>query len=491
MRILFTHSYFLKFDPKQWEQMQPYAPLGTIYAAALLREEGFTVGLHDVMFLESANQIEQKIEDFRPDVLVIYDDGFNYLTKMCLTNMREEAFEMAKIAKKQGCITIAASSDSTDHYEAYLSNACDYVIVGEAEHTLAALVKQLAVDAQQVHSIVGLVFKREGQIIKTGKRPLITDLDSLPFPAWDLVDVARYKSEWQKKHGYFSINFATTRGCPYKCNWCAKPIYGNRYNARTPQNVFNEIKQLHDNYQFDHIWFCDDIFGLKPGWVKEFASILQSQQIKISFKIQSRADLLLNDGQVKPLADAGCETVWMGAESGSQKILDAMDKGTTVEQIIEARNLLKQYGIKTAFFIQFGYLGEEFEDINKTIELIKHTMPEDIGISISYPLPGTLFHEKVKNQLNKKSNWTDSDDLDLMFENNYSKHFYKLLHRYVHYVYRARKGQLAFTELRQRKFSSGFGLVKLSLAGLNATLLKKKTLKQMISVEPLAGNFLK
>lgn len=491
MRILFTHSYFLKFDPKQWEQMQPYAPLGTIYAASLLRKEGYSVALHDVMFLNSARQIAQKIEDFKPDVLVIYDDGFNYLTKMCLTNMREEAFEMAKIAKRYGCITIAASSDSTDHYEAYLSNGCDFVIVGEGEQTLLEFVRQLEEGAHKLNSVVGLIFKQDGHLIKTGKRPLITDLDSLPFPAWDLVDVERYKKEWQKKHGYFSINFATTRGCPFKCNWCAKPIYGNRYNARTPQNVFDEIKLLYDAYHFDHIWFCDDIFGLKPGWVKEFASILKEQQFLIKFKIQSRADLLLNDGQVKPLADAGCETVWMGAESGSQKILDAMDKGTTVEQIIEARNLLKHYGIKTGFFIQFGYLGEEFDDINKTIELIEHTMPEDIGISISYPLPGTLFYEKVKNQLSRKSNWTDSDDLDLMFENNYSKHFYKLLHRYVHYVYRARKGQIALADLKQKKFSSGMILVKMSLAGLNATLLKNKTLKQMISIEPKARIFIK
>lgn len=450
MRILFTHSYFLKFDPKQWEQMQPYAPLGTIYAAALLREERHEVALHDVMFLDSADHIRKKIEAFQPDILVIYDDGFNYLTKMCLTNMRKEAFEMAKIAKAYGCMTITASSDSTDHYEDYLSNGCDFVIIGEAEQTLAALLRQLSVDIQQVDSVVGLVFKQEGHIIKTGKRPLITDLDSLPFPAWDLVDVERYKSEWLRKHGYFSINFATTRGCPYKCNWCAKPIYGNRYNARTPKNVFEEIKKLHDTYQFDHIWFCDDIFGLKPGWVKEFAAILQGHHLRIRFKIQSRADLLLNDGQVKPLADAGCETVWMGAESGSQKILDAMDKGTTVSQISLATKLLKEQNIEVAFFIQYGYLGETKNDIALTLKMIQELDPDIIGISVSYPLPGTSFFEKVKNDLKNKSNWTDSDDLAMMFKGTFNAPFYKKLHRFTHKKFKQQKNLQRIKKIAQQ-----------------------------------------
>lgn len=450
MRILFTHSYFLKFDPKQWEQMQPYAPLGTIYAAALLREEGFTVALHDVMFLSSANQIAQKIENFKPDVLVIYDDGFNYLTKMCLTNMREEAFEMAKIAKRYGCITVAASSDSTDHYEAYLSNGCDFIIIGEGEQTLLEFVRQLEEGAHKLNFVPGLIFKQDGHLIKTGKRPLITDLDSLPFPAWDLVDVARYKSEWQKKHGYFSINFATTRGCPFKCNWCAKPIYGNRYNARTPQHVFTEIRQLHDLYQFDHIWFCDDIFGLKPGWVKDFAKILQSHHFKIKFKIQSRADLLLNDDQVQPLADAGCETVWMGAESGSQKILDAMDKGTTVEQISLATRMLKEQNIEVAFFIQFGYLGETKNDIALTLNMIQELNPDIIGISVSYPLPGTSFFEKVKNDLKNKSNWTDSDDLAMMFKGTFNAPFYKKLHKYTHKKFKQQKNLQRIKIMAQR-----------------------------------------
>lgn len=439
MRILFTHSYFLKFDPKQWEQMQPYAPLGTIYAASLLREEGFDVDLHDVMFLDKPDSISSKIETFKPDILVIYDDGFNYLTKMCLTNMREAAFEMARLAKKAGCITIAASSDSTDHYKEYLNEGLDFIIIGEAEYTLLELVKNLGHKSSELQSVLGIVYKEGREIIKTPKRSVITDLDSLPFPAWDLIDVNQYKKAWTEKHGYFSINFATTRGCPYKCNWCAKPIYGNRYNARSPKHVFDEIKKLQDTYQFQHIWFCDDIFGLKPGWVKEFASILKANNLQLKFKIQSRADLLLNDEQVKPLSDAGCVTVWMGAESGSQRILDAMDKGTTIDQIRKATIMLKEKGIEVAFFIQFGYLGETKEDIDSTLKMIDELGPDIIGISVSYPLPGTSFFDKVKQELKTKSNWTDSDDLAMMFKGSFNSDFYRKLHRFTHKRFKQKK----------------------------------------------------
>jgi radical SAM superfamily enzyme YgiQ (UPF0313 family) len=197
-----------------------------------------------------------------------------------------------------------------------------------------------------------------------------------------------------------------------------------------------ELKMLKDKFNFDHIWFCDDIFGLKPGWVQEFADLLENEQLSFQFKIQARADLLLQENYIRALARAGCGNIWMGAESGSQKILDAMDKGTTVEQIYQATRLLKKNGIHPSFFIQFGYPGETKDDITKTIRMINDLIPYEIGISVSYPLPGTGFYEKVKNELKEKTNWADSDELALMFRNTYAPAFYKQLHRYVHKSYR-------------------------------------------------------
>lgn len=436
MNILLTHSYFLRFDPKQWKTGQPYPPLGTLYACSILRQEGYAVSFFDSMFSATADEIKPALQLQSPDVFVIYDDGFNYLTKMCLTNMREAAFEMITLAKKRNCTVIVSGSDSTDHYETYLEKGADFVIRGEGELTLLQLVQAIEDGKNDFQNIPGLAFKQEAQFFKTGARAVLKDLDSIPLPAWDLLDIDPYKEMWLKSSGYFSINLTTTRGCPFKCNWCAKPIYGNRYHSRSPENVLEEIMLLKSYFSFDHIWFCDDIFGLKPGWVQQFSNLMKQKKLQIPFKIQSRADLLIQENYVRALASAGCDNVWMGAESGSQKILDSMDKGTRVEQIHEAVSLLKQYSIKPSLFIQFGYPGETRKDISDTLKMINQLLPHSIGISVSYPLPGTVFYEKVKAELKEKANWTDSDELQLMFKNNFVPAFYKQLHRYTHKLYR-------------------------------------------------------
>lgn len=476
--ILFTHSYFLRFDPKQWKTAQPYAPLGTMYAAALMREEGYEVSLFDTMFAHSSQEVLPHLQKHKPKFFVIYDDGFNYLTKMCLTNMREAAFEMIRLAKQNDCTVIVSSSDSTDRYELYLDKGADFILLGEAEITLLELMKALSNNETNFLAVQGLAYKQNGNLIKTVKRNVLKDLDSLPFPAWDLVDMEPYRKMWMSSAGYFSINMGTTRGCPFKCNWCAKPIYGNRYNSRSPENVVGELKMLREKYHFDHIWFCDDIFGLKPDWVHRFADLAEQENLKLKFKIQARADLLLQENYIRDLARAGCDNIWMGAESGSQKILDAMDKGTTVEQIFESTKLIKKYGMKPSFFIQFGYPGETKEDIEKTIKMISALLPYDIGISVSYPLPGTKFYEKVEAELKEKTNWTDSDELALMFHNTYPSAFYKQLHRYVHAHYNRVKAadhiKKIFQSPLQLKSTHLKNILKMPYYLANEMLLKRK-----------------
>lgn len=481
-KILFSHSYFLRFDPKQWATGQPYAPLGTLYAASLMRENDYEVSLFDTMFAKQPEEVISYLEKTSPDFFVIYDDGFNYLTKMCLTNMREAAFKMIKLAKERGCTVIVSSSDSTDRFEMYLNEGADFILLGEAELTLLELAKAIGKNETDFFQIEGLAFKHNNAVVKTQRRHVIKELDSLPFPAWDLVDIEPYRKMWLKHAGYFSMNMGTTRGCPFKCNWCAKPIYGNRYNVRSPQNVISELLMLKEKYHFDHIWFCDDIFGLKPGWVNAFADLVEKNKLHFKFKMQGRVDLLLQENNIKDLARAGCDNIWMGAESGSQKILDAMDKGTTVQQIYEATLLLKKNGVHPSFFIQFGYPGETREDITKTISMINTLLPHEIGISVSYPLPGTVFFEKVKNQLQEKANWTDSDELALMFRNTYQPAFYKQLHRYVHKSYRK---HIAFENIKQlffHPFKSNLKTIRKALSGLYYTptaFLDKQKLHQL------------
>lgn len=438
-RVLFTHSYFLRFDPKQWRAQRPYAPLATLFAASYLREHGHEVRLHDVMFAKSAQEVTPVLEEFKPDFMVIYDDGFNYLTKMCLTNMRDAACEMIGMAKASGARVLVSSSDSTDRSEIYLDAGADAIIVGEAEDTLLEAVEAFSIETPEIQDIDGLRYYAEGSIHNNRPRKNETDLDKFPLPAWDLIDIEAYRARWMKSTGYFSINQVTTRGCPFKCNWCAKPIYGNRYNSRSPENVVEELVYLRDAYGFDHVWFCDDIFGLKPGWVKRFSDLVQEHKLSFKFNIQSRADLLVKENTVAELVAAGASEVWIGAESGSQKVLDAMDKGTSIEQIEQSTELMKKAGIKPCFFLQFGYPGEEQDDIKATLDMVFRLMPHDIGVSVSYPLPGTKFYENVKSQMSDKQNWTDSDELLVMFEGVYSSEFYKKLQRYVHHEFRKRK----------------------------------------------------
>lgn len=446
--ILLTHSYFLRFDPKEFRAMMPYPPLGTITAASLLRSEGFSVALHDVMLTESEEEINEAIGRHQPKLVVIYDDSFNYLTKMCLSRMREAAFRMASYAKKHGCTVIVFSSDAADHLERYFAHDVDFVICGEAELTLTSLSRSLLRGERHTPSeIAGLAFLENGVIRRTPDRPVLRDLDSLPIAAWDLVNLDRYRDAWRSRHGYFSLNISTTRGCPFHCNWCAKPLYGQVYNSRSPQSVATEMKFLREFAKPDHLWITDDIFGLKPGWIQTFAEVLEDEEIRIPFKCLSRVDLLLEKNTIGKLKQAGCQTVWIGAESGSQKVLDAMEKGTTVEQIHEASRLLHSAGIRVGFFLQFGYPGEKIEDIEKTLAMVHDCRPDEIGISVSYPLPGTKFHSRVKARLGEKQNWVDSQDLDLMFPGEYHPDFYRTLHTVVHKKFSVWRGISAIQRL--------------------------------------------
>lgn len=453
-QILLGQSYYLRFDPKLWEAMQPYPPLGTLYAASWLRQHGYDVALFDAMLAESEEEWAKSLDEYKPLYAIIYEDNFNYLSKMCLLRMREAAFNMIHMAKSRGCVVILCGADATDHFKEYLEHSADYCILGEGEETLVELLDQLSA-GKDTGQIVGVA---SSYTLQVSRRPDITNLDKLPFPAWDLVDIEKYRSLWLKHHGYFSMNMVTTRGCPYHCNWCAKPIWGQRYNSRSPENVAAEMKWIKETFAPDHIWFADDILGLKPKWIEKFADLLIEADAVIPFKCLQRADLV-NDKTAPALAKAGCKTVWLGAESGSQKILDTMDKGDTVEEIYNAARLLKANGIEVGFFLQFGYPGETWDDVQKTLKMVRECAPDDIGISVSYPLPGTKFFERVKLELGEKQNWVDSEDLAMLYRGPFPTEFYRVLHGRVHNEFRAWKA------LRQPSLR---GLVNIprNLAGL-------------------------
>jgi anaerobic magnesium-protoporphyrin IX monomethyl ester cyclase len=432
--VLLTHSYHLYYDRKQVRKMQPYPPLGTLYAAALLRSAGISVALFDTMLNAPEEGFESALARHRPKLVVIFEDNFNFLSKMCLTRMREVAYRLLETSLRSGATVLANGSDASDHTLDYLQKGFRYVLLGEAEWTLLEAVRHLLQGNQvALEHLPGIAYldRASGKVVKTERRDFMRDLDQLPFPSRDLIDVKAYRDAWKSAHGYFSLNIVASRGCPYRCNWCAKPIYGDSFSVRSAALVAEEMRQLKYKLGADHLWFADDIFGLRPSWVRQLADEVQKLDAAIPFKMQSRVDLMTPDS-VRALRRAGCAEVWMGAESGSQKILDAMDKGTRVEQITKARENLKREGIRACYFLQFGYPGETWKDIRNTIRLVRDTRPDDIGVSVSYPLPGTKFFERVQVQLGEKTNWSDSEDLAMMFQGTYTNEFYRALHDALH-----------------------------------------------------------
>jgi radical SAM superfamily enzyme YgiQ (UPF0313 family) len=432
--VLLTHSYHLNHDRKQVRKMQPYPPLGTLYAAALLRRSGFSVALFDSMLENPEQGFPEALARHRPKVVAIYEDNFNFLSKMCLTRMRQVAWGMIDRAKAYGSKVVVNGSDASDHTREYLERGADYILLGEAEGTLLELTESLSRRSDgNIAGIPGLAYRgaRGGSPVGTPPRPLMRNLDLLPPPARDLIDVERYRGAWKKAHGFFSLNLVASRGCPYRCNWCAKPIYGDSFHGRSPESVALEMRGLREEFGVDHLWFADDLFGINGRWVQDLADHVERHDAAVPFKMQSRADLMQRE-TAAALARAGCVEVWMGVESGSQKILDAMQKGLRVEQTAQARENLRENGIRACYFLQFGYPGETWGDIRKTIQLVRETRPDDLGISVSYPLPGTKFYERVREQLGEKTNWVDSEDLSMMFKGAYTSEFYRALHDALH-----------------------------------------------------------
>jgi anaerobic magnesium-protoporphyrin IX monomethyl ester cyclase len=434
LSVLVCHSYFLHLDQKQLQRGKPYPPLATLQVAAMLRKGGRRVTFFDAMIAQDMKEYERAVEAVQPQVVLLYEDTFNFLSKMCLGTMRSAACQMISFARRSGARVIAAGPDVSDAPAPYLQAGADVALVGEGLSALLDLLAKLDVHpssspAELASGLSGVNVLRQGKVIATSGARVLRSADYEGSAAWDLVDMDRYRSVWMKTHGYFSLNLAASRGCSFRCAWCAKPTWGNLYLQRDPVAVASEMAHLKRSFDPHHIWFADDIFGFRVDWVTDFAAAAAGDAVR--FTIQTRADLI-SESMAQALERAGCYEAWIGAESGSQRVLDAMNKGTTVSQILTARNRFRAAGIRVGFFIQLGYLGEQLEDILATRDLLEAAQPDEIGVSVSYPLPGTKFHELVKAQLGRKTHWQESNDLDMMFQGTYQSNFYRSVRDLLH-----------------------------------------------------------
>ena len=287
----------------------------------------------------------------------------------------------------------------------YLEAGADVVVIGEGEITMEELLPALSASragrrdlAARLENICGIAFRAEdGSLRRTSPRRQIADLDAQPWPEREAVDVDRYVRVWREHHGMGSVSLITARGCPYHCRWCSHEVFGKTHRRRRPEAVADELEWLIDRYRPDMAWIADDVFTIHHGWLFQYAAELKRRGLRIPFECISRADRL-NAQVIDTLAELGCFRIWIGSESGSQRILDAMQRDVTVEEVQSAVSLAKSRGIKTGMFLMWGYVGEEIEDIEATVDHVKKADPDVFFTTVSYPIKGTPYFGDVAEQ---------------------------------------------------------------------------------------------
>jgi len=412
MRLLLTHGYFLGEDPKELRIMKPYAPLGILSISAHLRNKGFEVDIYDSTF-GTREELFRILDEGPPGALGIYG---NLMT-------RRNVLDVAARGRAAGWKVILGGPEPPNYAEEYLAGA-DLIVAGEAELALERLLAT-GLDASRWAAIPGIVYRSaDGTVVRTGPAELISNLDAQPWPDRERVDIPRYLKVWREHHGAGSVSLITARGCPYHCNWCSHSVYGKSHRRRSPHSVVDEVEWILNRYQPEMIWFADDVFTIHHGWITEYAQEMQRRGLHVPFECITRADRF-NARMAETLAQLGCFRIWIGSESGSQRILDAMQRGVKVEQVREAVALCKQHGIQTGMFLMWGYEGEEISDIEATVEHVKRCRPDVFFTTVSYPIKGTPYFERIVSKLVPLRPWQQSTDRELMVRGRHSRRFYQ------------------------------------------------------------------
>lgn len=414
MDLLLTHGYFLYEDPKELRIMKPYVPLGILYLSSHLRALGFSVEVFDTTF-RTSDELIDVIRSSVPSVIGVYA---NLMT-------RPNVIRILRAAKEAGWKTIAGGPEPGAYVEEYLSAGADIVVIGEGEKTLEELLPALRAGADSaLRRVNGIAFRAEdGSICQTSARSLIADLDQQPWPDRERVDLERYVKVWRERHGMGSVSLITARGCPYRCRWCSHGVYGQTYRRRKPGFVVDELEWLIQRYCPDMAWLADDVFTIHHGWLYQYAAEMKRRNLKLPFECISRADRL-NEQVMDTLAELGCFRLWIGSESGSQRLLDAMERGVTVEEVQAAVRLAKSRGIKVGMFLMWGYGDEDLSDIEATVEHVKRTDPDVFFTTISYPIKGTPYFHDVASRLVSLKPWGEGSDRDYLVRGRHSRQFY-------------------------------------------------------------------
>jgi anaerobic magnesium-protoporphyrin IX monomethyl ester cyclase len=459
--LLLTHGYFLYEDPKELQILKPYAPLGILYLCSHLRKQGFDVDVFDTTF-SSREALFKHLRAEMPSVLGIYA---NLMT-------RSNVVETLKVAREAGWKTIVGGPEPGAYALEYLQAGANYVVFGEGELTMQNLLEaRRAGDEDSCSGIPGLAYlDSAGNMHETVSREQIADLDSQPWPARHAIDIGRYVKTWRDAHGKGSVNFITARGCPYKCRWCSHQVFGQTHRRRDPLLVVDEVEWLLQTYSPDMVWVSDDVFTINYKWLRDYAAEMRRRDLRIPFECISRADRL-NAEMLDLLAELGCFRIWIGSESGSQRILDSMDRGVKIEQVQQAVAMSRERGIESGMFLMWGYEGEELDDIEATIKHVSISKPDIFFTTVSYPIKGTPYYKKISDRLVQLKPWSTSSDREIKIKGRHSQKFYsyadKLLKDEVQLA------RLTGTPAAESDLAAGLRReIQLARAGLHSTLME-------------------
>lgn len=438
--ILFVNPLFLYQDPVESKLMTPYFPLGILYVAAAARDAGYRVAVFDAMFAQSDGDFGRALAREQPKVV-----GLGVLA-----TVRKAALRLALLAKQHGAAVIVGGADPTARPQVYLEHrqrdlhAVDVVALGEAEETIGPLLGALIAGGNRSSSLAhidGIAYRDEmGQVVTAPCRPLISDIDRIPLPARDLIDLEPYRQAWRARHGAFTMSLIASRGCPYNCAWCQKIVFGRSFRPRAPESVADEMRQLKQAYGPDRLRIVDDVMGIDRKWVRRWHDAVLQKDAVIPFECLSRVDLV-DEEMARLLREAGCTRIAFGTESGSQRVLDAMGKGTTVAQIHRAARVCREVGIEAYFYMMVGYPGEEWQDLRQSVRMLREAQPDALSTTIAYPLPGTAFYEHVQHRLPEDDpgtpDWDYTAENKLLFTTGrYNTAFYRWVIRWFHSEWR-------------------------------------------------------
>jgi anaerobic magnesium-protoporphyrin IX monomethyl ester cyclase len=412
--VLLVDPYLAREDPMERKFVELYPSLGLLQLGAYLRAQNLPVEMVDLTFARSISPVERSLRRFAPAVMGVHTKTLTY----------ERCVELSGAARAAGTFSVAGGPDSAMRPEVYLDAGFDAVVSGEGEITLVELAHAVAAGRDPA-GIPGTVVRRSGRLVRGPSRPFLKDLDSLPTPAWDLVDMERYLGDWQRRTGERRAAVLTSRGCPFDCSWCSKPTFGRNFRQQSPERVVQELVELRRRYRVDYVRFCDDVFGISRAWIERLLDGMAAADLDLKFECLARVDLLKPE-LLHRMRAAGLARVYVGVESGSQKMLDLMNRGTRLAQVERTAAALRAEGIRQFWFLMLGYPGETLEDVEATLQLFRRFSPEEYSVSIAVPFPGTRFHEAVKDRLlGRRKSGREHGGERLLYEAAYPESMYR------------------------------------------------------------------